>query len=205
VSRLLCLRCDKCGHEAYSQKNDDGETWPPAKSCECGAPYEVLGEEDVSDNGQHVQQGMRPEKGSKPALGDLSFRFRWRKAITTSSLTATQRHVAHVLGLHMNSDGGSCYPSIALIALETGYSRRAVQYGLRVLEAKGWIRREAGGKKGGRGLEHTSRYQARIPRGAPVARRGATETHRGAPEYPKGRNGCTLGSQLGSQEKGAVT
>lgn len=42
-----------------------------------------------------------------------------------------------------DDDGASIYPSVARLARKTRRSRRAVQLGLRRLEARGWLERVA--------------------------------------------------------------
>src|SRR2546423_1648665 len=46
--------------------------------------------------------------------------FGWRSQLVEpdSGLTATERHVALTLALHMNERGGSCFPSIRTLARE---------------------------------------------------------------------------------------
>lgn len=56
--------------------------------------------------------------------------------------------VAGALADHANSSGCSCYPSVALLAAETGLQRRTVQYALRSLERWSLIRRLNSGKGG---------------------------------------------------------
>jgi hypothetical protein len=92
---------------------------------------------------------------------DLSPLFTWRLAIASkdSDLPPTVRLAAHTLALHMNTDGGSCFPSIATLAAESGLSERSVQKAIRHLEDAGWLRVRLGGSpRGGRRRANT--YQA---------------------------------------------
>jgi hypothetical protein len=61
---------------------------------------------------------------------EQSFLFVWRSAIAASSLSSTCKLVALTLSLHMNGEGGSCFPSYELLAAEASLSdvtvRRAV-------------------------------------------------------------------------------
>lgn len=93
-----------------------------------------------------------------------SFLFQWRKAIVESGLFLgpTARLVAFVLSLHMDADGGSCYPSLDTLAWETGLHRRTVIRQLAELELEGWIRVEHGGSPRG-GRKEPNRYAAAIP------------------------------------------
>jgi len=54
----------------------------------------------------------------------------------------TTRHVLHALGSHMDLKGGSCFPSIARIATETGYSERAVKKHIALAVKNGWIKKK---------------------------------------------------------------
>ena len=64
--------------------------------------------------------------------------------------------MAHVLALHMNATGGSCFPSVRTIAGRTGYCERTVFYALAELVERGWIERIP---RPGR----VNHYEARVP------------------------------------------
>lgn len=104
---------------------------------------------------------MEQSNDSAAAGREDSRRWLWRKAIAASELTSTQKLVAHTLALHMNADGGSCFPSIDTICSEGGLGRTAVKNALRELDREGWISRSGGGS--GAGAGNTARYQATFP------------------------------------------
>jgi hypothetical protein len=89
--------------------------------------------------------------------------FAWRRAICTSDLPPTARHVALTLSLYMNGQGGSAFPGAPRLAKETGLSVRAVRQQLRGLSRGGWLCVDSRG--GGRG--HATEYVAALPKGAP--------------------------------------
>jgi hypothetical protein len=64
--------------------------------------------------------------------------FTWRSAIVESDLPPTARHVALTLALHMNERGGSCFPSQATLASETGLHPRTVKRSLQAGWSAGW-------------------------------------------------------------------
>lgn len=66
--------------------------------------------------------------------------LRW--VFQNSTLTTTEKVVLTCLILHAD-ETGRCWPGSDTLAAETGLSRRAVQYCLKQLEAKGLIAREA--------------------------------------------------------------
>jgi hypothetical protein len=84
--------------------------------------------------------------------------FAWRQAIAVSDLTSTQRHVALQLSNHMDMRGGSCWPSVALLASETALGGSTVRKAIYVLDAAGYLSREPG-----KGRGHSTRYQATLP------------------------------------------
>jgi hypothetical protein len=97
-----------------------------------------------------------PERDFKPL-------FTWRSAIQQSHLPPTVRHVALALSLHMNEMGGSCFPSVATLAEETGRHTETVSDSLRHLETAEFIR-IIRPKLQGRG--RFNQYEARIPEGS---------------------------------------
>ena len=74
----------------------------------------------------------------------------------------TTRHVLHVLGAHMDLKGGSCFPSIARISTETGYSERTVKKHIALDSKIGWIEKSTRRLKG-QGWKRNS-YKAVIPK-----------------------------------------
>lgn len=112
----------------------------------------------------------------------LSPLFTWRSAIAdkSSGLPPTSRLVSLTLSLHMNERGGSCWPSVATLADETGLDERTVRRVLGDLREQGWLSVTLGGGRG-----HSNRYTATIPRGGETAQRGADKqgfTDRVSPE-----------------------
>lgn len=74
--------------------------------------------------------------------------FSWRQAILQSDLAPTTRHVLLTLACHMNDAGESCYPSVELLAKETGLSTRAVITHLNLAKESGWIEVDKHGFRG---------------------------------------------------------
>ncbi|MCM2493065.1 helix-turn-helix domain-containing protein [Burkholderia glumae] len=64
----------------------------------------------------------------------------WRQAIIKSDLPSTTRHVLLTLACHINDAGEQAFPSIRLLAFETGLSRQAVMTHLQRAAAAGWVR-----------------------------------------------------------------
>lgn len=80
--------------------------------------------------------------------GATSLLFRWRWDIASPNGPAsTTRHVLFTLSIHMNEDG-QAFPSIALLAIKTGLSDRAVRKHLKIAEKEGWITRKLWRDKG---------------------------------------------------------
>jgi len=92
------------------------------------------------------------------------FLFVWREAFMSElgPDSPTTRHVLHALGAHMNLEGGSCFPSIARIGTETGYSERAVKKHIALAVKNGWIKKRTRRLKG-QGWKRNS-YRAVIPK-----------------------------------------
>ncbi|WP_157380970.1 helix-turn-helix domain-containing protein [Burkholderia ubonensis] len=89
--------------------------------------------------------------------------YTWRQAIIRSSLPSTTRHVLLTLACHINDAGESAYPSIDLLAFETGLSRRAVITHLQSAAGLGWIRTDKHGYGGQRWARNE--YEPCIPDG----------------------------------------
>lgn len=100
----------------------------------------------------------------------LSPLFSWRSAITDSGLSPTTRLVALVLSLHMNERGGSCYPSQATLARESGLHEDTVKDHLRQLREAGWLTAVPCQGK-------TTRYTGVLPTGfSPLSTTGGSTT-----------------------------
>lgn len=65
--------------------------------------------------------------------------YTWRAAILKSGLPPTTRHVLLTLSCHINDAGESAYPSVELLATETGLSKRAIITHLAIAKQTGWI------------------------------------------------------------------
>ena len=74
----------------------------------------------------------------------LSPLFTWRSAVASkeSKLTATQRHVALTLSLHMSERGDSCFPSMPTLADETGLGLSTVRKATGHMHEAGWLVRK---------------------------------------------------------------
>jgi hypothetical protein len=73
-------------------------------------------------------------------------------------LTATERHVALTLSLHMSERGDSCFPSMETLVDETGRGKSTVREALRQMDELGWLERTI---TPGRG--RANEYRAVIP------------------------------------------
>lgn len=87
--------------------------------------------------------------------------FKWREAVLESELSSTRKLVAMVLSVHMDSNGGSCFPGMARITRETSLGRSTVIRSLRDLQASGFL---AVVRHGGGDEKNTNRYEARMPK-----------------------------------------
>jgi hypothetical protein len=89
----------------------------------------------------------------------VSFRLAWRDAIRDDrDLSWKGKLIAHTLASRMNGEG-ECNPGVATVARDASLSARAVQIGLRELEAFGYL--DSGEKKGGAG--RSNEYRALLP------------------------------------------
>ena len=93
----------------------------------------------------------------------MTFLFDWRETVASGGgpRTPTTRHVLLTLSLHMNADGGSCFPSVRRLSKETGYHTDTVCKHLRLAVEDGWLKRQLG-KLGGQAWRRAS-YQATVP------------------------------------------
>jgi helix-turn-helix protein len=121
-----------------------------------------------------------------------SLLFRWRKAVADSDLPASRKLVAFTLSLHMNGDGGSCYPSLDLQAEESSLTRATVTQSLAHLERDEWIyrtRSKGGRSKGGHGrsTHYRIRFPAELLNKQPVNEHPVNESQRTVKSTPKNR------------------
>jgi hypothetical protein len=82
---------------------------------------------------------------------------RWRGLIVESELPSPAKLVALVLSTHMDSNGGSCFPSLSTIAREAALGRSTVIRALADLERAQLIEKVKGGPTG------SNRYRATSP------------------------------------------
>lgn len=112
----------------------------------------------TSDEIKSIDGGSVEEKENK-----LQSLFTWRSAIASNGgpPNSTVRHILLTLGLHMNEKGGSCFPSIKTVSIETGLSERCVCSKLKDAEKDGWIIKSVRGMGGQEWKRH--QYAAQIP------------------------------------------
>ena len=107
---------------------------------------------------------MKDNTNNQAAGYNKPLLYVWRNLVCSDygpkSLT---RLVLLVLSLHMNSTGGSCFPSADTVAKRAGISKRAACEHLKTAAEKGWIIRSPRAKSG-QGWRRWS-YQAAIPAG----------------------------------------
>lgn len=66
--------------------------------------------------------------------------FIWRDAIRTDeSLSPTTRHILHVIGFHMDTIGKPSWPTMDLIAKESGYKRQTVSAHIKKAKKAGYL------------------------------------------------------------------
>jgi hypothetical protein len=68
--------------------------------------------------------------------------FSWQQAVLKSEMEPTTRLVCLTIGCHMAMDGTGCFPSYALIAQESGLSRRTVIDHVQAAVVHGYLRLE---------------------------------------------------------------
>lgn len=93
-------------------------------------------------------------------MNGKTFLIKWRDALAASDLPPSARLVGFVLSIHMDAEGGSCFPSTRLLADETGLARNTVMGAVDELEDNGLLEVERGGG------HRASRYQAVLPNGS---------------------------------------
>jgi hypothetical protein len=101
-------------------------------------------------------------------MTDLFLRpvFDWRTAVASpyGPPNPTTRHVLLTLSLHMSPSGDSCFPSIDLLTVESGLSRRAVVQHMQLAAEAGWIGKRDRAERSGQGWRRVE-YTATIPAG----------------------------------------
>lgn len=143
----------------------------------------------------------------------MPFLFDWRKAVVSDQgpSSPTTRHVLLTLSLHMNEDGGSCFPSIATLMRETKLSNRAVITHLDLADADGWIERRSNTGTG-QGWK-LNNYQATMPDAVnEVHHVSAKGSEAGSPRRAKGSerrskkvvNEVHTSTSVSTPEEGAV-
>jgi hypothetical protein len=93
-----------------------------------------------------------------------NFLFTWRNKLLSENgpESSTTRYVMLALSTHMDLDGGSCYPSVRRLAIETAISRRAIMEHIGIAVENGWIERKSRILKD-KGWKRNA-YQAVIPK-----------------------------------------
>ncbi len=103
-----------------------------------------------------------PPPAVSTAEPQLAALFTWRSAVASKhGPHSSVRLVLLTLGLHMNEKGGSCFPSQATLAEETGLTIKTVRDRLQEAEEQGWIIRGEKGASGQGWKRHE--YRAVIP------------------------------------------
>jgi hypothetical protein len=89
--------------------------------------------------------------------------FRWRSLVASKHgpKSAITRHVLLTLSIHMDTNGGSCFPSTKMIAEETALSERAICAHLSIASNNGWLKKMVHGLTGKKWKRNE--YQAVIP------------------------------------------
>ncbi len=87
--------------------------------------------------------------------------------------SATTRHVLLTLSVHMNGDGGSCYPSVRTLSAETRLHTDTVCRHLECADSDGWIERRRG-PLAGQAWRRTE-YQATLPEGVRLDRTASAD------------------------------
>jgi hypothetical protein len=109
-------------------------------------------------------------------------KYRWLDLVCSQAGPApTVRHILMVIGKHMDTGGGNCFPSTRRLAMETGLRRETVMRCLQMAEADGWIVRRTRGH-GGQGWKRHL-YLPAIPANV-VSQDNHLDQERGEPESP---------------------
>jgi hypothetical protein len=120
--------------------------------------------------------------------------FRWREMLVRDErVTATDRHVALTLAMHMDLNGGSCRPGIRRLASETARKPHTVIAAIRRLQDLKYLQVSRAPKLNAKGWSlDTNQYQARLPLGAaaPVVPSGTRQMPLGATKLFKSYSGA---------------
>lgn len=97
-------------------------------------------------------------------MASRSFVVEWRDLVLSNRcpLRPIERLTACALAKHMDSNGGSCFPSQDTLAEECNCDARSVRRALDALEQHGWITRHQPDQRTGKGWRRTH-YQATLP------------------------------------------
>jgi DNA-binding transcriptional MocR family regulator len=99
-----------------------------------------------------------------PGSGEQSFRLRWTLAVRDDfRLRPVAKLVAWTLSSHMDANGGSCFPGIPRLAIETGLCENTVRAAVRELEERQYVAVNRGGGRRRGGSARTNEYQALLP------------------------------------------
>jgi hypothetical protein len=111
--------------------------------------------------------------------------FRWRRLIVADErLSATDRHVALTLALHMDVDGGRCHPGMRRLARETRRKTTTVAASIAKLEQHSYLKVIRAKKRNLRGwATDVNHYQAQWPLGTTA--QWSLESKGSGPEGPQ--------------------
>jgi len=131
-------------------------------------------------------------------------KYKWIDAVKSNAgpKSSTTRLVLMMLSTHMGNNGGSCFPSIDLLARETLLSKRVVGLHLQQATMQGWLVRESRKSSGQAWRQY--HYSPNIPGGGDLdAKKVVTLSQHlnkkgGYPEdkggYPEGKKVVTQGN-----------
>jgi hypothetical protein len=134
--------------------------------------------------------------------------MRWRKLIAQLEPLPQDRGVvsvpcfrlvAQMLCGYANRNGGSCYPTVAMLAEASGYGERQTQRALAALERRGIVERDT---RGGRG--RATQYRLWIPTSERVTVKGDSDAERVTALSVKGDRPVTPGPSGRSVKNGEV-
>lgn len=113
--------------------------------------------------------------------------FSWQHAIRSSKMESTTKLVCYTIWSHMASDGTGCFPSYALIAEESGLSRRCVIDHVDKAEKAGFLVIDARQRENGSASSNV--YRPTMPGSDPTALGGDPNSlggsdHAAPPEEP---------------------
>lgn len=93
--------------------------------------------------------------------------FSWQHAIRSSKLESTTKLVCYTIWSHMASDGTGCFPSYALIAEESGLSRRSVIEHVQKAASAGFLQVDS--RQRDNGSATSNLYRPTMPGSEPAA------------------------------------